>query len=65
MHRYIGEEAVAVGGCPALDRGDRIISTHRGHDHCIAKAQGGTTPAWQSKAVVAVSPDRSQATLIG
>jgi hypothetical protein len=58
VHRYIGEEAVAVGVCTALKRGDRIIS-------CIAKAQGGTTPAWPSKAVVAVSPDRSQATLIG
>jgi len=65
VHCYIGEEAVATGVCTALDRGDRIISTHRGHDHCIAKAQGGTTPAWPSKAVVAVSPDRSQATLIG
>jgi TPP-dependent pyruvate/acetoin dehydrogenase alpha subunit len=37
VHCYIGEEAVAVGVCSALDRGDRIISTHRGHGHCIAK----------------------------
>ena len=37
VHSYIGEEAVAVGVCTALDRGDRIISTHRGHGHCIAK----------------------------
>jgi TPP-dependent pyruvate/acetoin dehydrogenase alpha subunit len=37
VHCYIGEEAVAVGVCDALDRGDRIISTHRGHGHCIAK----------------------------
>jgi acetoin:2,6-dichlorophenolindophenol oxidoreductase subunit alpha len=37
VHCYIGEEAVAVGVCAALDRGDRIISTHRGHGHCIAK----------------------------
>jgi acetoin:2,6-dichlorophenolindophenol oxidoreductase subunit alpha len=37
VHCYIGEEAVAVGVCTALDRGDRIISTHRGHGHCIAK----------------------------
>ena len=37
VHCYIGEEAVAVGVCCALDRGDRIISTHRGHGHCIAK----------------------------
>jgi len=37
VHCYIGEEAVAVGVCTALDRTDRIISTHRGHGHCIAK----------------------------
>jgi len=37
VHCYIGEEAVAVGVCTALDPGDRIISTHRGHGHCIAK----------------------------
>ncbi len=37
VHCYIGEEAVAVGVCSALNRGDRIISTHRGHGHCIAK----------------------------
>lgn len=37
VHCYIGEEAVAVGVCSTLDRTDRIISTHRGHGHCIAK----------------------------
>jgi acetoin:2,6-dichlorophenolindophenol oxidoreductase subunit alpha len=37
VHCYIGEEAVATGVCTALGRGDRIISTHRGHGHCIAK----------------------------
>ena len=37
VHCYIGEEAVAVGVCTALDPRDRIISTHRGHGHCIAK----------------------------
>jgi hypothetical protein len=37
VHCYIGEEAVAVGVCSALGRTDRIISTHRGHGHCIAK----------------------------
>ncbi|MBV9015003.1 MAG: thiamine pyrophosphate-dependent dehydrogenase E1 component subunit alpha [Alphaproteobacteria bacterium] len=37
VHCYIGEEAVAVGVCSALGREDRIISTHRGHGHCIAK----------------------------
>ena len=37
VHCYIGEEAVAVGVCAALAPSDRIISTHRGHGHCIAK----------------------------
>lgn len=37
VHCYIGEEAVAVGVCANLDRDDRIVSTHRGHGHCIAK----------------------------
>jgi len=37
VHCYIGEEAVAVGVCGALETGDTIISTHRGHGHCIAK----------------------------
>src|ERR1043165_6826749 len=37
VHCYIGEEAVAVGVCSALDPQDRIISTHRGHGPCIAK----------------------------
>ncbi len=37
VHCYIGEEAVAVGVCAALERDDKIISTHRGHGHCIAK----------------------------
>lgn len=37
VHCYIGEEAVAVGVCAALNPDDQIISTHRGHGHCIAK----------------------------
>lgn len=37
VHCYIGEEAVAVGVCSALETKDKIISTHRGHGHCIAK----------------------------
>jgi TPP-dependent pyruvate/acetoin dehydrogenase alpha subunit len=36
-HLYIGEEAVAVGVCAALERTDYITSTHRGHGHCLAK----------------------------
>jgi pyruvate dehydrogenase E1 component alpha subunit len=37
VHCYIGEEAVAVGVCSALEGSDQIISNHRGHGHCIAK----------------------------
>jgi TPP-dependent pyruvate/acetoin dehydrogenase alpha subunit len=37
VHPYIGQEAIAVGICAALRRDDRIVSTHRGHGHCIAK----------------------------
>ncbi len=36
-HLYIGEEAIAVGVCQALQRDDYITSTHRGHGHCLAK----------------------------
>jgi TPP-dependent pyruvate/acetoin dehydrogenase alpha subunit len=37
VHYYIGQEAVAVGVCAALEPADWIASTHRGHGHCIAK----------------------------
>lgn len=37
IHLYAGEEAVAAGVCSALRMDDYIISTHRGHGHCIAK----------------------------
>jgi pyruvate dehydrogenase E1 component alpha subunit len=36
-HLYIGEEAVAVGVCANLRLDDYVVSTHRGHGHCIAK----------------------------
>jgi 2-oxoisovalerate dehydrogenase E1 component len=35
-HLYAGQEAVAVGAIAAIDRGDVIGSTHRGHGHCGA-----------------------------
>jgi TPP-dependent pyruvate/acetoin dehydrogenase alpha subunit len=35
-HSYVGAEAVAVGACTALRKGDYITSTHRGHGHTIA-----------------------------
>jgi len=37
VHVYLGEEAVAVGVCAALEPADYITSTHRGHGHSIAK----------------------------
>lgn len=37
VHLYVGEEAVGVGACAALEEDDYITSTHRGHGHCIAK----------------------------
>jgi len=36
-HPYIGQEAVAAGVCAALEKGDLIVSNHRGHGHSIAK----------------------------
>ncbi len=36
-HLYAGQEAVAVGICEQLGDADYIVSTHRGHGHCIAK----------------------------
>jgi len=36
-HLCFGEEAVAVGVTSALDPGDYIISSHRGHGHALAK----------------------------
>jgi len=37
MHLCIGQEASAVGACSVLERKDKIITTHRGHGHSIAK----------------------------
>ena len=37
IHSYLGEEAVAVGVCTALNADDYITSTHRGHGHILAK----------------------------
>jgi len=36
-HLYAGQEAAAVGVCDHLTNEDFIVSTHRGHGHCIAK----------------------------
>lgn len=42
MHLSVGQEASAAGAIAALRRDDYILSTHRGHGHCIAK---GAQPA--------------------
>ena len=41
LHVAIGQEAVAVGVCAALEDDDVIASTHRAHGHTLAK---GTPP---------------------
>jgi pyruvate dehydrogenase E1 component alpha subunit len=50
VHLYVGQEAVAVGACSAIDEDDYITSTHRGHGHAIAKG---------------LDPDRMMAELFG
>jgi TPP-dependent pyruvate/acetoin dehydrogenase alpha subunit len=35
LHACIGQEAVAVGVCRALQEGDLIASTHRAHGTCL------------------------------
>ena len=40
IHVSQGQEAVAAGGCLALEPDDYIITTHRGHGHCLAKGVG-------------------------
>ncbi len=37
FHPYIGQEAVAAGAGAAVGKADFVVSTHRGHGHCIAK----------------------------
>jgi acetoin:2,6-dichlorophenolindophenol oxidoreductase subunit alpha len=41
LHVAIGQEAVAVGVCQALEEGDTFASTHRAHGHTLAR---GTSP---------------------
>ena len=51
-HLYCGQEAVAVGVCEHLDHADKIVSTHRGHGHCIAKGvdvKGMMKEIWGSR----------------
>jgi len=37
FHTCLGQEGVAAGACEAVRLDDYIVSTHRGHGHCIAK----------------------------
>lgn len=37
VHLCVGQEAVAVGVCAALERTDRVLSGHRSHGHYLAK----------------------------
>jgi TPP-dependent pyruvate/acetoin dehydrogenase alpha subunit len=41
VHLYTGQEAVSVGVCAALDPGDQVAATYRGHGAALAK---GTEP---------------------
>jgi TPP-dependent pyruvate/acetoin dehydrogenase alpha subunit len=50
LHLSIGQEAVAVGMCGDLRDTDAVVSTHRGHHHCLAKG---------------AAPDRLMAELLG
>lgn len=36
-HLCVGQEASAVGSIAVLEQRDKIVSTHRGHGHCISK----------------------------
>lgn len=36
-HLCVGQEASAAGSIAVIGRKDKIVSTHRGHGHCIAK----------------------------
>lgn len=36
LHSYEGQESCAVGVCAALEKGDYVTSTHRGHGHALA-----------------------------
>ena len=51
-HLYCGQEAVAVGVCEHLGIEDKIVSTHRGHGHCLAKGcdlNGMMAEIWGSR----------------
>src|SRR3974390_1227829 len=43
MHLYDGEEAVAVGVIPVLEKRDRIVATYREHGHALVRGVPMTT----------------------
>ena len=47
VHVSLGQEATAVGACWPLRVSDGIVSTHRGHGHCLAKepSRSGCLPS--------------------
>jgi pyruvate dehydrogenase E1 component alpha subunit len=40
LHLYVGEEAVAVGVCTALQADDNVVATYREHGHALARGVG-------------------------
>lgn len=53
IHSCVGQEATAVGAGMALEPGDVITSTHRGHGHLVAK---GGDPKYMMAELAARSP---------
>jgi len=43
MHVYDGEEAIAVGVIPVLEKRDRIVATYREHGHALVRGVPMTT----------------------
>ena len=43
MHLYDGEEAIAVGIIPTLEKRDRIVTTYREHGHALVRGVPMTT----------------------
>jgi pyruvate dehydrogenase E1 component alpha subunit len=43
LHVYDGEEAIAVGVIPVLEKGDRIVATYREHAHALVRGVPMTT----------------------
>jgi pyruvate dehydrogenase E1 component alpha subunit len=43
MHLYDGEEAIAVGVIPVLEKSDRVVATYREHGHALVRGVPMTT----------------------